>query len=59
MEMEPLEKKYARSEAKWYRKRLARIAMAQPFTESAPPHSTEEYANQTVQAVSGFFKKLF
>ena len=38
----PIDKKYARDEAKWYRRRLARTAMGQPFTEVAPPHNTNE-----------------
>ena len=43
---EPIEKKYARGEAKWYRKRLARIAMGQPFTDSAPAHNTNELVDK-------------
>ena len=37
MTAEPIQSKYKRSEAAWYKRRLARTAMGQPFKEIAPP----------------------
>ena len=54
----PLEDKYARVEAKWYRRRLARIAMGQQFIEEAPSHGYTETMSKTTAAVKGFFSKF-
>ena len=39
---QPIEVRYARSEAKWFKRRLARTAMGQPFTEERPPRDYNE-----------------
>ena len=56
---EPINTKYRRSEANWYKRRLARVAMGQPFTETPPPHDLSETANQFGLKTQAFVTKLF
>ena len=56
---EPIERKYIRTESKWYKRRLARTAMGQPFSEVPPPHDVKEAATTYAKKTEDFVSKLF
>ena len=54
---EEIEKKYARSEAKYFKRRLANVAMGQVFLEDAPGHDYKEVAQRTADDAKRFLDR--